>query len=62
MNNETDLIKFFGEQYIHDAIRIMHTRRLTLDDGEMAIEAICMLTSLYMQKIQNGEIVQDTIH
>ena len=61
-NPEDELFRAFGDRYITDAVRVVATKFSTPDDQEMIYEALCIIVSMYMQKVQDGKIAQRVVH
>ena len=58
---ENQLLQVFADSYLDEAIRIVRTKRSSHLDQEMVYEGMCILVSLYMNKVRKGEMNKDKV-
>jgi len=55
------LLENFAEEYLMDALRILNTKLVRDEDYKLMYNAVCIVTTMYMEKIKNGEIHQNRV-
>jgi hypothetical protein len=58
---ENELLQVFADNYLDKAIRIVRTKQISQLDEEMVYEGMCILVSLYMNKVRKGEMNTDKV-
>lgn len=58
---ENVLFESFGDKFINDAYRLVSTNTIVPGDEEMIYEAMCIIVSMYMQKLKEGSINKDKV-
>ena len=59
---ENQMIEYFGDEFLVDAVRIMHNRAFTPLDAPLIHEAMCIVVAMYVRKVRNGEINQEKVY
>jgi len=58
---ENELLEYFGETHLLDAVRILASRQVTEKDAQLIHEALCIVVSMYVTKYNEGEIEKDAV-
>lgn len=58
---ENELLEYFGERHLLNAVRLIASNQITPGDAELIHEALCIVVSMYVAKYNRGEIEQDTV-
>lgn len=58
---ENELLEYFGQTHLLDAVRILASRSVTADDSQLIHEALCIVVSMYVTKYNRGEIDKDVV-
>jgi len=59
LDHENEVLEYFAENYLTDALRIIATRTTEDYDKELLYNAVCIATSLYMRKLKEGKVHQN---
>lgn len=58
---DNELLEYFGQTHLLDAVRILASRKVTADDSQLIHEALCIVVSMYVTKYNKGEIDKDVV-
>ena len=58
---ENQMLEQFGDEFLENAMSIVQTGRFTSLDAPAIHQAMCIVVSMYIRKIKNGEINQDKV-
>ena len=61
-SEEDALFKLFGDRFIDDALRVVTSKHSFPEDQEMIYEALCIIVSMYLKKVQDGKIDKRVVH
>jgi len=59
---ENKMLEHFGDNFLGEAMRIIGERLYTERDEALVHEAICIVTALYLKRLENGDIKKEVLH
>jgi hypothetical protein len=63
LGSENELLQTYADMHLQDTMRIILSKQSTPEDANLIYDALCLITAIYMKRIQSGEIhVTDRVY